>query len=1247
MKRVLFSLLGIILVFQADLLLAGTGDPQPAIFQVNAYDSSGTNGPFTCTRDTIIFYDFPESISLPQPKGKNCGSLIDGRFGSKNKIAAWDGGQLFLLETERHYVNSLGCNYWGNFFVATFTPNIWDLSFLRAYDLNDDPVQQWEVNLNSGYEWAPVIPKVDVSTDGSVIICTQVLMNPDPGSNEKNTLIRSFDPDDGESEVLYEEEGWVPLHNDVSNDGEYFLFISSDYYTFLDGLNSEDGLHFKVTVCESTDGDVVWETDEFLLNDEDLPPVFGFTNTSVFGFGAKFSGDGSRIVINVGHYVGVYEADDGDLIWSDDSEFYTATAISDDSDEDGSLLILGSFSWWPQPQYLLIKKMVWNAANTTYDEEWEWGDPWGLGQFTGVTEIVLSSNDQFIGVGGLWIVGEEHSRIGLWHTDDDEPLWIQSSLTERIHDLSISCSGNFLTASSFGSVEVDDPPRNAVFKTDSGEPVITVGDELRANGHVGRISRSGYYSYHSLNYQTTGNWGEYPGGWFEVRTISANGDIDEDETWWGYLQVGENCRIVDDASVTFTAAYGYESELTLLDDFEVNNGIFTFNTCDNVLWLYLNDHNFITLANGSCRFEECSIGATFIMGPGFISLDDDSDIRIDGHEVGFFESPWMIQVNEELHIGDGSLVTLDPGWNSNTWSIVYLNEDIVVEEGGTLVVHPSRNVGQYVEFHGPGRIINEGGRVSIRGTASDPHVFTSGEAIPTRGDWQGIYFENVTEACTLEYVDIEYAVDAVKLSNCSNYVLLDHVTMTDFSSTGLNLVNSSPTISYCSASDSEPAGSIQPVGLYCYGSCPKLTHSTFDNNYRGAEIIGVASVAYAGYNSFSDNHDVGIYFYDATGYLYNSTGYPNYGYNHIITNGSDGLYADGSAYPYLGYGSMGQGMNSIYSNFQYEVNNQNPAELQAENNWWGSCGGPLTIYGPVDYTPWLYSPPGGGPAPRKPDDQDGGGVIAGADDDDNPFHVADSLFVRGRFAEALQAYGAHAQDVASEGLLTAIRQIRQCYAELDRRNDWHGLLERLLDNRRLRANLRPLIVSLLAEENAVSNPDDAVEMIEATLDDFDREDTECAPLLFQIAMIQHYRLDNPESATRTLRDFLESFREHPLQSIVERELAVCLGEIDAGGNRPPVEDSDHFIPNIVTLYDPQPNPFNSSTTISYSLPERVHVRLMLYDVSGRQIETLVDRVQAAGEHALVWNAESLAAGMYICKLKAGDATDTVKLVMIK
>jgi uncharacterized protein (DUF362 family) len=85
-----------------------------------------------------------------------------------------------------------------------------------------------------------------------------------------------------------------------------------------------------------------------------------------------------------------------------------------------------------------------------------------------------------------------------------------------------------------------------------------------------------------------------------------------------------------------------------------------------------------------------------------------------------------------------------------------------------------------------------------------------------------------------------------------------------------------------------------------------------------------------------------------------------------------------------------------------------------------------------------------------------------------------------------------------------------------------------------------------------------------------------------------------------------------------------------------------------------PNPFNPSTMIVFYLPRNEHVMLKVYDVTGREIETLVDGEVPAGEHRLQWNATGLASGVYLCRLQVVDPVggtrkfaETIKMVYQK
>ncbi|HLB00679.1 MAG TPA: T9SS type A sorting domain-containing protein, partial [Bacteroidota bacterium] len=88
-------------------------------------------------------------------------------------------------------------------------------------------------------------------------------------------------------------------------------------------------------------------------------------------------------------------------------------------------------------------------------------------------------------------------------------------------------------------------------------------------------------------------------------------------------------------------------------------------------------------------------------------------------------------------------------------------------------------------------------------------------------------------------------------------------------------------------------------------------------------------------------------------------------------------------------------------------------------------------------------------------------------------------------------------------------------------------------------------------------------------------------------------------------------------------------------------------PREYRLNQNSPNPFNPTTTLSYTLPSKVHVTLRVYDLLGRVMTTLVDKVEEGGEHRVRWDADGIPSGIYFYRLVAGDYTRTLKMVVMK
>lgn len=94
------------------------------------------------------------------------------------------------------------------------------------------------------------------------------------------------------------------------------------------------------------------------------------------------------------------------------------------------------------------------------------------------------------------------------------------------------------------------------------------------------------------------------------------------------------------------------------------------------------------------------------------------------------------------------------------------------------------------------------------------------------------------------------------------------------------------------------------------------------------------------------------------------------------------------------------------------------------------------------------------------------------------------------------------------------------------------------------------------------------------------------------------------------------------------------------------------LPSSVQLYKNYPNPFNSSTTISYTLPKSGHVELKIYNIKGEEIFTLVEDFQNTGHQSVVWhgfdkNGFEVSTGIYYVRLKTSDQSQFRRMLLMK
>lgn len=127
--------------------------------------------------------------------------------------------------------------------------------------------------------------------------------------------------------------------------------------------------------------------------------------------------------------------------------------------------------------------------------------------------------------------------------------------------------------------------------------------------------------------------------------------------------------------------------------------------------------------------------------------------------------------------------------------------------------------------------------------------------------------------------------------------------------------------------------------------------------------------------------------------------------------------------------------------------------------------------------------------------------------------------------------------------------------------------------------------------------------------------------------------------------FINTARFNPAKT---NEVFVCT----AGGGLWKTENaivsvSDEALPDDFKLYQNYPNPFNAATTIKYVLPEKIFVKIILFDLLGREIRTLINEEKETGFYEVEFNAGNLSSGVYFYRIEAGKYSQTRKMLLMR
>jgi hypothetical protein len=621
------------------------------------------------------------------------------------------------------------------------------------------------------------------------------------------------------------------------------------------------------------------------------------------------------------------------------------------------------------------------------------------------------------------------------------------------------------------------------------------------------------------------------------------------------------------------------------------------------------------------------------------------------------DAPYMI-------ISDWGNIT-----GSVTWSDkVVLESNVYVESGATLTIEP----GTEIKLDDDIKItVEEGGKIIANGASLEKIKFLRSNEDQA---WDKILLEgdnNEFSHCIFD--GGYYNVDVRSLYNTfTNCTFKNGVR-------GINTYKrpqgdwSCFELSNCTFENNSNGG---VVALYTYGA---INSCTIKNNpgyglYLYNARIGNNSSYGDKCGLFRENHihDNGTY---GVVLAYNGilwSGYGSHkGYNQIINNGSHEIYLQDYTNARF-YDSNYGGYSSIYDQsggrYIYNLSKTYDGEyyvaatVTAENNYWGSAAGPSSsnFYGPVDYTPYLSSDPTEIPGidVAGDDSENGGEVlsegivnsICGSSAGSGVSNSGQGLVdLKNKIQELRNQIDNNPDDLSNARRLNEMYSLLTDYDPEDILKEKQLLLEkiagyrqRLLDNPSGNESVQLIgETAMLLEINNLTEKKE-YENAMAMLNDYDKyiknSDNRRELLSNKLAIFEDKK--EYEQALAVLIDLREEVKgdhDHytpPTYEIIEQNLKSELGIDDdphAKGNAPENDAFDIVQKLEFALYNNYPNPFNPVTTIPFSLAENSYVKIEVFDILGRKITVLADRVYEKGSYNVNFNGNALASGLYFIR----------------
>lgn len=615
------------------------------------------------------------------------------------------------------------------------------------------------------------------------------------------------------------------------------------------------------------------------------------------------------------------------------------------------------------------------------------------------------------------------------------------------------------------------------------------------------------------------------------------------------------------------------------------------------------------------------------------------------------------QVKADFKINEDILVNQNLTLPVGRW---YFEHNLIVSNGNTLTINEGTelifNNGTYLEING---------HLQVNGTVNGNVVLDFGS--PNSGTQNGIKI-NSGGTTSISYANISNAYNGIKIIPNSSQSTIQNCTVEDcydgilvqYGSKDADLLISGNTIQ-----DNTHYGISITNSGYGMNEEPTVSSNTITgSSSHGLYLYDIENLATISGNTISNNTGSGIAMYYSSPYVtgnevdnnYNGIGCgnasaPDMDNNDIENNDNIGVYSI-SSNPFLGQAipSIDGGNNTIAGNTFRNLQAESSSNIMAQHNWWGAdppdANKIVALSGSsIDYDPWLEEPPGAKLAA-------GNFVASGSNQVQDNFDPGWGLMRKILYAKGLiknKNYNT-AQNLLKDIISTYPDSSLSFYAI---NLLWNSYRNNNVDQ------LKSFLYSLTSKNEdkevygfadiilAQYEKDNTPKSLDKIIEKYSSKNIKQMSLFGKF--LYYMNVSGNKDMARLVS--VEIDNQYP-GSYISEDAHIQLGDKESPGNKPVSEDkviakTDENLPREFLLSDNYPNPFNPSTTITFSLPKKEHVVLKVFDVLGNEVLELVNETREAGTYRVDFDAADLASGVYIYILRATGFVQSKKMLVMK